>query len=542
MSESTHLSKQQIQSEIVKCGQNPEYFINHYVQIVGSGGLIPFDTYEYQDRILEQYQNERHNIILKPRQMGISTLTGAYTAWKVLFHKHQSILITANKRETASELLDVVKKQINRLPEWLMLCEFEKNNINEIKLDNQSRVKSAATAPDAGRGMSLDLLVVDEAAHVDNMENMWSGVYPTLSETGGDSIIISTPKGINWFHEKYTAAAEGRNNFNAIKLDWKEHPERDEEWYEQETQNMSKRKVAQEIECDFLASGDTVIASSNIDDAARDVEDPMLKQNLDRNFWIWEHYHADGKYYITADVAKGTANDHSAFHVIEAEECKQVAEYKGQAEPDIFADILVDAGKMFGECLIVVENNNVGYNVLTKLREKDYSNIFYSKKGTLEKVEPSVAEASNQRNITAGVRTTTKSRPKMIAQLEEYIRNNALTIKSERTINEMRTFIWNKGKPQAMDGYNDDLMMSLAIACWLRDNVIIKAQRDAKYKKELIKGIGGSSKQLNTSMENPNNRGSMGIGPDVQRSRDKLEEKREKAKENQRKYKWLYVG
>jgi len=538
------LGKTKIKNEIIKCGRDPLYFINNYVKITSKGELVLFDTYDFQDELVRKYENDRHNVILKARQMGISTLTAAYIAWLVLFHKYKEVLVVATKKSVAANLVRKCKRHIKRLPDWLKISDFHTDNRHSFELKNESKVTAASTSgDDAGRSESLSLLVVDEAAFVDEIREMWAGINPTLSQTQGSSIVISTPSGVGtWFHDTYSGAVDGGNSFTPTKIHWDEHPDRNKEWFEKETKNLSKREVAQEYECSFIASGHTLIDAEYLQRINKEVKDPSLKENIDNGWWTWEKPQNDKLYYITADVARGDGEDYSAFHVIDAKEFKQVSEYKGKLKPDRFAKLLEEVGKIYNNCLIVVENNNVGWNVLTELKENEYSNLFYSKKSTHEQVPQDIAEHSTKNSIVPGITTSTKTRPIMIQKLEEYIRKNAIDISSERVLDELRTFIWNNGKAEALDGYNDDLVMSLAIACWIRDNVIIKGQRRKEYKTAMAKAIGKSDKKLNTSMDNGRNRGSFGLGPEIKRHSRKIEKKKDEAKEQHNKWKWVYKG
>jgi hypothetical protein len=177
---------------------------------------------------------------------------------------------------------------------------------------------------------------------------------------------------------------------------------------------------------------------------------------------------------------------------------KQVAEYQGKPDLDMFAHMLADAGRSYGNCMVVVENNNIGYSVLTKLIEMEYPNVYHSVKSTHEYIEQ--YEAEYRVGTIPGFTTSMKTRPLIIAKLEEFIRNDLITIMSSRFAAELKTFIWNNGKPEAMKGYNDDLTMSMAIACWVRDTALIGNQRDLEYRKALIGGISVSGTKLKTTI------------------------------------------
>jgi hypothetical protein len=350
---------------------------------------------------------------------------------------------------------------MRNVPEWMRIASISVDNRTSFELSNGSQIKATSTSADAGRSEALSLLVIDEAAHVEGLDELWTGLYPTLS-TGGRCIALSTPNGVgNWFHQTYVDAAEENNDFKPTCLPWDVHPDRDGAWFEKETRNMSRRQIAQELECNFNMSGETVIHTEDIEKMSKSICEPNHKAGFDRNYYIWEDFDPTQSYLLVADVARGDGKDFSAFQVINVTQMTQAAEYQGKVDLDTYAMFLADAGKTYGGCLLVVENNNVGYAVLTKLEEAGYPNLYYSVKSTHEFVD-SAAAHSNSRAVL-GFTTSMKTRPLIIAKLEEFIRNDLITIASNRLFNELKTFVWNNGKPEAMRGYNDDLVMSMAI-------------------------------------------------------------------------------
>ncbi len=496
---SYQLTKKEIVKELVKSGKSPGYFINKYVKISHPiHGLVPFHTYDFQDEVLEKFNDYRFNVVLKARQMGISTLTAAYIVWLMMFYRDKNILVMATKFHTASNLVKKVKAIMKALPDWIRIAEISIDNRASFELSNGSQIKASSTSADAGRSEALSLLVIDEAAHVEGMDELWVGLYSTLS-TGGRCISISTPNGVgNWFHKTYIDADEGRNDFHPTSLKWDLHPDRDQDWFDKETRNMTRRQIAQELECNFNMSGETVINPEDIDRMMAQCIEPKYRAAFDRNFWIFQKYDPTNSYLLSADVARGDGQDYSVFHIIKLETMEVVAEYQGKPDLDQYSQILFDAGKEYGGCMMVVENNNVGYSVLTKLIDMGYNNIYYSTKTSHEYVEQASAEYMN--NVVPGFTTSMKTRPLIIAKLEEFVRNDVLRIYSTRVMNELKTFIWHNGKPQAMKGENDDLVMSLAIACWVRDTAILKNQQDVDYKKAFIDAIYVSNNILDTKI------------------------------------------
>tara|TARA_R100000027_G_scaffold17774_1_gene12863 strand:- start:595 stop:2172 length:1578 start_codon:yes stop_codon:yes gene_type:complete len=494
------LTKNEIVKELVKCGKDPQYFIDNYCKISHPlKGQIPFKTYDYQKDLLKDFNDYRFNVILKGRQLGISTISAAYVAWFMLFHREKNVLVIATKLSTATNLVKKVKMIFKNLPQWMLIAKISVDNKQSFELTNGSQVKAGTTSGDAGRSEALSLLIIDEAAFVDGLEELWTGLYPTLS-TGGRCIALSTPNGVgNWFHKTYTESETEVNDFHPTKLMWHVHPERDDEWFEKETRNMSKRQIAQELECSFNASGETVINPEDLQRIIQDVKDPEYRSGYDRNFWIWEKFEEGVPYILSADVARGDGADFSCFHIIRVDTMTVVAEYQGKPDLDMYSRILYDAGTEYGTCLLVVENVGVGIAVLEKLKDMQYKKLYYSIKSTHEYVEAYLAE--HDERAVPGFTTSVKTRPLIVAKLEEYVRNKLITMHSSRVFHELKTFVWVNGKPQAMRSYNDDLVMSLAIACWVRDTALSENERDMAYKKAMLGGVFKSTTTMNTQIK-----------------------------------------
>ena len=525
------LTKPEMMKEILKCGKSPTYFINNYARISHPlEGLVPFKTYDYQDDLLESFNDHRFTVILKARQLGISTITAAYIVWMMLFHRDKNVLVMATKYTTASNLVKKVKHILRNLPDWIQIAQVDVNNRSSFELSNGSQIKASSTSADAGRSEALALLVIDEAAHVEGLDALWTGLYPTLS-TGGRCIALSTPNGVgNWFHKTYIDAVSGKSNFFPIKLLWGAHPDRDQDWYARETQNMSRRQIAQELECNFNASGETVIHSDDIARIDAQIKPPKHRTGFDRNFWIWEEYNPENTYLLSADVARGDGHDYSVFHIFKLETMEIIAEYQGKVTPDLFSEIAYGAGKEYGDCMIVVENNSVGFSVLEKLKEKQYPNVYHSVKSTHEYIDQLTAESRT--GSIAGFTTSLKTRPLLVAKFEEFIRNKILTIYSSRLRSELDIFIWNNGRPEAQRGYNDDLVMACAIGCWVRDTAIIENERDLAYKKAMLGSIIKSNSVLDTRLPGM-------VGRSKQHD---IDDKLKEQQGQQKKHIWLLKG
>jgi len=521
------LTKKEIVKEIIRCGKDPVYFINNFVKISHPmEGLLDFKLYPFQENCIKQFQDYRFNIVLKARQLGLSTSVAGFVLWMMLFHREKSILSVATQLNVAVGMVRKVKGMYKNLPEWIKIAKIEGDNKNTFELNNGSWIKAASTTGDSGRSEALSLLVVDEAGIIQGMEEMWAGIYPTIS-TGGRCIVVSTPKGVgNWFHKTFIDAETGVNDFNPIKLNWDVHPGRDKKWFDGESKNMSPKAIAQELECSFNFSGNTLIDGDVIQKIRDCTIKPIRKAGIDNNIWIFKEPEQNKRYLLAADVARGDAEDSSAFHVFDVDSMEQVAEYKGKITPELYADLLYSTSKEYGFCLIIVENNTYGYGVLEKLKATNHPAIYHHKRGSSDFIEP--VEATYDPTAIPGFTTNQKMRSLAIVKLDEFIRTGQIKINSERLVDELKTFVWNNGKAEAMKGYNDDLVMSCAISCWVHEGALIISQRDVEYRKALINSIKTNSRTIDTTIP--------GMSQNVSAEKRK---RWSEAYTNSREYSWL---
>jgi len=462
MTSSAPLSRQAQVSEILRCGKDPSYFMKKYCKIQHQlRGLIPFDTYDFQDDCVRQFQEHRFNIVLKSRQLGLSTVSAAYVVWYAIFKKDKNILIIATKLNTAINFIKKVKTMLDGLPQWLLLTKFEPTR-QSIRFTNGSTITAVPTSPDAGRSEALALLIVDEAAFIRDFDEIWTSLYPTLS-TGGSAIILSTPNGVGGQYYKLWVEAEtGANDFNPIRLPWDVHPEHDQSWFNKETKNLTKRQVAQEFLCDFVSSGDTFLQPGDLESIRSTIKPPMEKSGPQNAIWTWKKPEQNRKYVISADVARGDAADFSAFHIVDYDTCEVCVEYMGKVPPDKLADLLIEYGKLYNNALICPEQNTFGYFTCVKLRDNNYPHLYYSD----TRGDPFQYRSVNPDAIP-GFSTQTKSRAQILAKLEEVVRNGTLRTYSQRLYDQMQAFVWNGAKAMASKDSHDDLIISLAIAVWL---------------------------------------------------------------------------
>ena len=507
--------KEIIKLEYSRCAKDPIYFMKKYCMIQHpTRGKIQFNLYPYQETTLQSLADKRYNIILKSRQTGISTLVAGYALWKMLFQEDYNVLVIATTQNTAKNLVTKVRVMNQFLPSWLKETSEEDNKLS-LRYKNGSQIKAISSKPTAARSEALSLLIFDEAAFIDDIDEIWVSSQSTLS-TGGDAIILSTPNGVgNFFHKQWINAGTTKNSlapFEPTRLHWSVHPERDQAWRDAQEELLGRKMAAQECDADFVSSGDTVIAPELLQFYRESFcQEPQEKTGFDGNLWKWEFPDYSKSYMVIADVARGDGPDFSACHVIEVESATQVAEYKGKIGTKEFGNFLVSLATDYNEALLVVENANIGWAVLQQIIDREYKNKFYMSK------DLKYVDTSNQMNnryraqdkkMIAGFSTTLKTRPLIISKLDTYFREKSITVRSTRLLDELDVFVWNNNKAEAMRGYNDDLVMSLSIGLWVRDTALRLRQEGIDLTMKAIDGIssvavesgfyGGTSGKVNT--------------------------------------------
>ena len=490
MSEQQNI-KEIIKQEYIKCAQDPVYFMRKYYWIQHpQRGRIQFNLYPFQVGVLNQFQKNKYSIVNKSRQLGISTLVSAYSLWLMLFQKDKNVLCIATKQETAKNMVTKVKFAYDNLPSWLQIKAVENNKLS-LKLVNGSQIKAIGATGDAGRSEAVSLLLLDEAAFIEGIDEIFASAQQTLA-TGGQCIAISTPFGTgNWFHKTFIGGEEGKNGFVSLKLPWSVHPERSQVWRDEQDAVLGPRNAAQECDCDFSTSGDTVIEPDILNWYIQTYQvDPITKSGFDGNLWHWEYPDYTRNYMVVADVARGDGKDYSACHVIDIETSKQVAEYKGQIGTRDYGHLLVTLSTEYNNALLVIENANIGWDTIQTAIDRGYANLYYSSKSDTANISQDNFFSRNENNLVPGFTTSLKTRPLVIGKLESYMRDRAIIIQSRRTLEELRTFIWKNGKAQAADGYNDDLVIPLGIGMFLRDTALRFSQSSMDLTRASLGGIG----------------------------------------------------
>lgn len=484
--------KKHIKQEYIESARNPLHFFKKFCYIQHpTRGRILFNTYPFQDQTFKLLTRDQNSIILKSRQMGISTLVAAYILWLMNFHQDKNILCVATTQNTAKNLVQKVIFMYENLPSWLKV-DYDENNKLGLTLKNGSKVKAVSSSSDSARSEGVSLLVMDEFAFIDNARDIWTAALPTLS-TGGKSIILSTPNATgNLFHEIWVKAEQGENGFLPIKLPWDLHPERDQNWRKKQDEELGDpRKAAQECDCVFNASGDTVFYGEFMDFYEQNfMKEPLEKRGIDRNLWIWENADYTKQYIISADVARGDGKDYSTAQVLDVEANKQVAEYRGKLGTKEFAHLLTALATEYNEAILVVENANIGWSVVQTIQDIGYSNLYYTPKQTGNWDDTAYYDRyASKDGMTPGFTTSLRTRPIMIGKYQEYFNDRSVIIQSKRLIDEMKVFVWKDGRAEAATGYNDDLVMAFAIAMYIRDTALMNRQKGIDITKQMLNNI-----------------------------------------------------
>jgi hypothetical protein len=462
----TEFTKDQI-AEFLKCSEDPVYFIKTYVKIVSlDKGLVPFDMYDFQTEMVHKFHNNRFNIAKLPRQSGKSTIVTSYLLWYTLFNQEVNVAILANKAATSREMLQRLQKSYEHLPKWLQQGIIQWNR-GSLELENGSKIMAASTSSSAVRGMSFNVIFLDEFAFVPNhiADEFFSSVYPTISSGKSTKvIIISTPHGMNMFYKLWHDSERGKNEYVNTEVHWSEIPGRDDKWKAQTIANTSESQFKVEFECEFLGSVDTLIAPSKLKVMA--YEDP-LKQSAGLD--VFEESKPNHQYVMACDVARGVSNDYSAFVVIDTTTLpyKMVAKYKNNTiKPILFPNVIVDVARHYNGAFILVEVNDVGGQVADIIHfDLEYDNLLMaSMRGRSGQV---VGQGFSGKKTQMGVKMSTAVKKVGCSNLKALIEEDKLIVSDYDIISELTTFIQKGQSFEAEEGCNDDLAMCLVIFSWL---------------------------------------------------------------------------
>ena len=471
--------------EIVKSQNDPVYFANNYIKIVSlDEGLTQFRPYDFQEKLINNFHENRFNICKMPRQTGKSTTVISYLLHFMLFNANVSIGILANKASTSRELLSRLATAYENIPKWMQQGVINWNKGN-IELENGSKILAASTSASAVRGMSFNILFLDEFAFVPNhvADQFFASVYPTI--TSGKStkvIIVSTPHGMNHFYRMWHDAEKSVSEYVPTEVHWSEVPGRDDKWKKQTIANTSESQFKVEFECEFLGSVDTLIAPSKLKTMV--YENPKtMNAGLD----VYKEPVDNHDYVITVDVARGVGEDYSAFVVIDITEFphKVVAKYRNnEIKPMMFPNIIYQVGKSYNDAFILCEVNDVGDQVAAIIQyDLEYQNLLMcSMRGRAGQV---VGQGFSGKKTQLGLKMSKTVKKVGSLNLKTLIEEDKLLFSDYEIISELTTFISKRNSFEAEDGCNDDLAMCLVIYAWLVAQDYFKELTDQDVRKRL---------------------------------------------------------
>ena len=479
-----NFTKNQIQ-EYLKCKDDPVYFARNYIKIISlDEGIVPFKMWDFQEELIESFHENRFNIAKLPRQTGKSTTCVSYLLHYILFNDNVNVGILANKLSTARDLLGRLQLAYEQLPLWIQqgIVVYNKGS---MELENGSKILAASTSASAVRGMSFNIIFLDEFAFIPNhiAEQFFSSVYPTItSGTSTKVIIISTPNGMNHFYKLWVDAQKGRNGYAWNEVHWSKVPGRDAKWKETTIANTSERQFTQEFECEFLGSVDTLITAAKLRTLTYD--DVMTTNgNLD----VYENPIKEHEYIITVDVSRGLAQDYSAFVVIDITHApwRLVAKYRDKdVRPMLFPNVIYNVATNYNKAYVLTEVNDIGEAVAGSLfYDLEYENtLMCAMRGRAGQI---VGQGFSGNKTQMGVKMSKTVKAQGCSNLKTLIEDDKLLVKDYNIVSELTTFIQNKQSFEADEGYNDDLVMCLVIFGWLVQQEYFKEMTDQDIRRRI---------------------------------------------------------
>lgn len=535
------MTKEQLIIEVTKCIRNTPYALRTYLQTYDNtvSKYVPLDLFPDQIKLVEDYDNFNENIALKYRQAGVSTVTAAWASKRIVFAKKQKpekILIIANKLDTAVEMANKIRSFTEQWPSWVgVTFSQEKNSQRHFKLTNNCEVKAVATSKDALRGYTPTILVFDEAAYIEADSDFWAACMASLS-TGGKVIVVSTPNGYDpIYYEIYDQSLRNMNEFKISEMFWYRDPrytkdlymvktndlvhfllnreeysekdiidlttdnpyERDHSivtnyieqgykpcssWFEGMVKKLKfdRRKVAQELECNFLGSGDNVFESDVLQNISQNtLQEPGAKL-MGGTLWIWKEPIVGHKYIMGVDVSRGDSEDFSCIEIIDFDEQEQVLEYVAKVPPDVVAEIAYKWGTMYDAFCVIDLTGGMGVSTARKLQEMNYKGLYVDTNESTNKWkwDPKINEK------IPGINFNSK-RVQIIASFEEAVRHG-FKVRSRRLFNEMNTFIYINGRPDHQKGHHDDCIMGISMAMYVAEKSFQSLTKNLNHTKAMI--------------------------------------------------------
>ena len=536
------LSREQVLLEYARCVKDTPYALKTYLQTYDNtqSQYVPLELFSDQKTLINDYDTYEENIALKYRQAGVSTVTAAWASKKVVTaskKKPEKVLIIANKLDTSQEFANKVRSFIDQWPTWFGISySNEKNSQRHFKLSNGCEVKAVATSKDALRGYTPTILIFDEAAFIDADDDFWSACMASLS-TGGKVIVISTPNGFDpIYYTIYDQALRGMNDFKITEMYWYRDPryardlqlikcndiihymlnredyddskiiinytdikprERDyveikeklangykvySSWFEGMAKKLKfdRRKISQELECNFLGSGDNVIPNSTIEIIKQNYIQEPINKFIGGSLWQWKEPIQGHKYIMGIDVSRGDSEDYTTFTIIDFETREQVLEYLGKVPPDVVAEIAFKLATMYSAFIVIDITGGMGVSTSRKLQELGYKNLYVEGVNAADKwkYNPKTLDKIPGLNFN-------NKRVQIVASFEEALRHN-FEIRSTRLLNELNTFVYINGRPDHQKGQHDDLIMAIAMAIYVGENSFTQLEKVTEQTKAMM--------------------------------------------------------
>lgn len=459
--------------EYKKCMDDPVHFAKKYCKVISlDDGLVNFDLYPYQEKMFDHFNSNRFSIVLACRQSGKSISSVAYILWFALFHSEKTVAILANKGATAREMLARITLMLENLPFFLQPGTKALNK-GSLEFSNNSRIIAAATSGSSIRGMSINLLFLDEFAFVENDATFFTSTYPVISAGKETKVIItSTANGIgNVFHKIWEGSMQKTNEFKPMRVDWWDVPGRDNNWKKQTINNTSQLQFDQEFGNTFFGTGDTLVNAETLLSLRASAPVRVTGDCL-----IYEETKEKHEYIMCVDVAQGRGQDYSTFNVIDisTRPFKQVAVYRNNTiSPILFPDIIYKFAKAYNNAYVVIESNDQGAVVCNGLyNDLEYENMHVE----------SMIKANS-----LGVRMDRKVKRMGCSSFKDIIENKKLEIVDEQTIIEISTFEAKGQSFEASNGNHDDLVMNFVMFGYFAGTSYFNEMTDINLKDMLFK-------------------------------------------------------
>lgn len=454
-------------AEYIKCKNNPIYFISNYVKVVHPDrGVVNMELYEYQQKMVDTYHDNRKVVFLTSRQQGKTTVSAAYFIWFIVFNDNKTVAVLANKQQTADEIMSRIRMAYENLPKWLQQGVVSWNK-RSIELENGSKIFGSATSSSAIRGKSISILYIDEYGFVENnlADEFFTAVYPTISAGKNTKVFItSTPNGFNHFHKIWSEAEKGINGFFPLRVYWHETPGRDQKWYDEQKAVLGELKGAQELDAEFLGSSNQLLTASTMARLTYDIPINEFGSGAYKGLKIYQLPVKGNKYTMTVDVSRGRHLDSSAFMIFDVSDYPHriVASYNNsEISPLQYAALLYHFARQYSDSYILVEINDVGAQVADELYfTYEYENLYWTKSGDIL--------GKKGADPYPGIRTTKKTKRIGCSNLKDIIEKNQLIVNDYQAIQELSTFVQSKSASyEADEGFHDDTVMCLVLYAWL---------------------------------------------------------------------------